>query len=365
MVKFLFAFLLLVHGLIHLMGFAKAFNYAEISQLTQPISRPAGAAWGLSALLFVAATVLLLLKKDSWWMWALPAVILSQILIFSSWQDAKFGTIANLIAVLGIAVGYGHWDFKKLTDSELKTFLSQPVQSASMVTAEKIATLPPIVQTWLRRSGVAGKPAISNVHLRQTGAMRTAPKGNWMPVNAEQYFSIQPPGFLWLADVKMMPFVHLAGRDKYADGKGHMLIEALSLIPVADSKGLEIDQGTMLRYLGETVWFPSATLSDYITWEPLDSTSAKATMAWSGVTASGIFYFSENGDMTAFEANRFYNRKGTSTLERWRIEAKAWRELGGVRMPVQFEVTWKLKEGDFTWFRLEVTEVVFDEKSGN
>jgi hypothetical protein len=364
MIKFLFACLLLLHGLIHLMGFAKAFRYAEISQLTQPITKPAGAMWGLSALLFTIAAVLFFMKKDSWWMWALPIVILSQILIFSSWQDARFGTIANLIAVLGIVIGYGHWDFKKLTDSELQKFHSQPVKPASVVTEENIASLPPIVQTWLRRSGVVGKPAVFTVHLRQTGAMRTAPEGKWMPVSAEQYFTVQPPGFLWLADVKMMPFVHLAGRDKYEDGKGHMLIKALSLIPVADSKGPEIDQGTMLRYLGETIWFPPAALSEYLSWENLDATSARATMTWGGITASGIFYFTENGDMTAFEADRYYDRQGTSTLERWRIEAKDWKEFIGVRMPVQFDVTWKLKEGDFTWFRLEVTDVVYDGKAG-
>ena len=33
-----------VHGLIHLMGFAKGFGYADLPQLTQPISR----AWGLA-----------------------------------------------------------------------------------------------------------------------------------------------------------------------------------------------------------------------------------------------------------------------------------------------------------------------------
>jgi hypothetical protein len=34
-----------VHGLIHLIGFAKGFGYADLPQLTQPISR----AWGLGS----------------------------------------------------------------------------------------------------------------------------------------------------------------------------------------------------------------------------------------------------------------------------------------------------------------------------
>ena len=41
--------LLTLHGLIHLMGFAKAFGYAELPQLMQPISREWGVVWLLAA----------------------------------------------------------------------------------------------------------------------------------------------------------------------------------------------------------------------------------------------------------------------------------------------------------------------------
>ena len=34
----IFAIVLVVHGVIHLLGFAKAFGLAELPQLTQPIS---------------------------------------------------------------------------------------------------------------------------------------------------------------------------------------------------------------------------------------------------------------------------------------------------------------------------------------
>ena len=65
----------------------------------------------------------------------------------------------------------------------------------------------------------------------------------------------------------------------------------------------------MLRYLGEIVWVPSAALSDYITWEEMDSTTARATMSYEGITASGIFKFDENGAFVSFEAGRYYYRK--------------------------------------------------------
>jgi len=51
--------LLLLHGLIHLMGFAKAFGYAELPQLTQPISREWGVLWLLAGGLVVATAMML------------------------------------------------------------------------------------------------------------------------------------------------------------------------------------------------------------------------------------------------------------------------------------------------------------------
>lgn len=44
---------ILFHGLIHLIGFAKAFHYAKIDPLTQDISNPMGILWLVTALLFL------------------------------------------------------------------------------------------------------------------------------------------------------------------------------------------------------------------------------------------------------------------------------------------------------------------------
>lgn len=361
MVKAIFACILLVHALIHLMGFVKAFKLADIPQLTLPISKPMGILWLLTAILFAIAVLLLFFQNNIWWMVAIPAVILSQTLIFGTWQDAKFGTIANIIAITGIVLAFANWNFATMVQRELNTFLPKEQIEPEIVTRAMIADLPSVVQNWLERSNITGKPLTQTVHLQQEGVMRTSPEGNWMPVSAEQYFTIHPPGFIWIADVKMLPFLHFTGRDLYKDGQGHMLIKVLSLIPVADARGTETDQGTLLRYLAEICWFPSAALSNYIAWEQLDSTSAKATMTYGTVTASGIFTFSKQGDMISFEADRYFDRKEGATLERWHIGTVETSELGGFRIPTKSQVTWKLEDGDYTWFKLEITDIKYNE----
>lgn len=74
-----------------------------------------------------------------------------------------------------------------------------------------------------------------------------------------------------------------------------MLIKILSLFTVADSKGKEIDQGSLLRYLAETMWFPTAALNEYLYWEEMDQYNAKVTMTYDEITASGIFTFNDIG----------------------------------------------------------------------
>lgn len=95
--RYLFAFVVFIHGLIHFMGFAKAFGYGNITQIAKTISKPFGALWLFSALLLIFTAVLFLLKNEYWWLAALTACGLSQLLIFTVWRDAKFGTIANIL----------------------------------------------------------------------------------------------------------------------------------------------------------------------------------------------------------------------------------------------------------------------------
>ena len=95
-----------LHGLIHFMGFAKAYNYAEISALTQPINKTSGFLWLTAAFLFLISSLLLLFKIDFWWFIAIIGVIISQYLIIQVWQDAKFGTIANLIIIIFIVLTF-------------------------------------------------------------------------------------------------------------------------------------------------------------------------------------------------------------------------------------------------------------------
>ena len=111
--KLLLLIVIVIHALIHLFGFLKAFNLATIGQLSLHISKPNGLLWLATAILFITAAILFYLQKEWWWMVSLPALVISQYLIIISWSDTRFGTAANLIILLATVIAFGVWFVSK------------------------------------------------------------------------------------------------------------------------------------------------------------------------------------------------------------------------------------------------------------
>lgn len=181
-----------------------------------------------------------------------------------------------------------------------------------------------------------------------------------MPLEAEQHIVTNPPGFIWKAKIDAGYFLTINGRDKLEHGKGHMLIKAANTITVADSAGKEIDQGAMMRYLAEIMWFPTASLNKNIRWQYVNDTSARAVLLDGDKSISGLFLFDQNGDVVGFEGKRYGDFNDLYSLETWAIDVKGYQDFHGIRIANKSEVTWRLKTGDFNWLKIEVTDIDFN-----
>lgn len=73
--RWLFFAVVSVHGLIHLMGFAKAFGLLELEGLSLVITKPWGLAWLFAALLVLATGILFMLESPSWWLVGAASVV--------------------------------------------------------------------------------------------------------------------------------------------------------------------------------------------------------------------------------------------------------------------------------------------------
>lgn len=362
------AILIGIHGMIHLFGFFKAFGISEFIAISQPISQPIsktyGICWFLTFLLFAVTLILILVHSDFWWLSVFLAVIISQVVIFNNWSDAKWGTLVNVIILLAILIGYSSFNFKeKIKGERIALFENSQLKNQEFITEKALLDLPFIVQNWLTNSGIIGKQLICNVYLTQELQFKLKPEQtSWNSGTAEQYFTIQPPAFNWSINTEMNSVLSIVGRDKFEEGKGEMIIKLLSLIPVANTKSYEkVNQATLQRYLAEIVWFPSASLSEYIKWDTIDDHSARAIMEYKGAKGSGVFHFDENGSFKKFVAMRYQDSNDTEPTE-WTVTAIRTEERNGMKIPVECEVSWKLKKGKWTWLKLKITDIQYNIK---
>ena len=268
--------------------------------------------------------------------------------------------ILMIFIVCAAVTTIAKFQFAQRVAEEVDQFYKGIEDAQGTVQLSDLEKIPPAVQKWLLHSQVVGKERVIAARTKQEISLRLKADQPWMKGEVEQYFRMAEPGFIWHADIQMAPLLHISGRDKYVDGHGKMLIKALSLVTVADGQGKEIDQGSLLRYLAEMMWFPAAALNNYIQWRELSDTSAEATMSYEGVTASGIFTFNEQGEALGFEAERYGEFDGEYRLETWACAIQEYQEFKGMMVPSQGDLIWKLDSGDFHWYHFKVKELEYN-----
>ena len=204
--RWIVAVVVIVHGLIHLLGAAKGFGWAEVSQLQEPISTAMGAAWLTAAVLMVAAGALLAIGARWWWMVGAGAVVLSQAVILSSWSDAKAGTIANAVLLAAVAYGYasqGPNSYRTEYRHQVDTALAE-TRPGAVVTEADLDHLPEHVAGYVRGSGAVGRPRVTNFDARVHGRIRGGATKPWMSFTGKQVNTYGPePSRLLFMDVTM------------------------------------------------------------------------------------------------------------------------------------------------------------------
>lgn len=266
----------------------------------------------------------------------------------------------GLILIIAI-IGFSLWNFDRQVNQERKIILSENIMTEQMITEDLIKDLPIPVKRWLDYSGVIGRKQIETVYLRQKGFMKLKPdQKDWMEAEAEQYFTINQPSFIWNVRTSMMG-IPVVGRDLFKNGQGSMIIKLAGLFPVVNvADNSKINESTIQRYLGEIIWFPSAALSDYIKWEAIDDNSVRAIMSYKGSTGSAVFHFDNTGKLTKVVALRYRDIEDTNPTE-WVARVKKYENINGINIPTELEISWNLEDGPFTWYKFEIYDVLYDD----
>ncbi len=375
MVTLAFAVFLVVHALIHVMGFVKAFGLAELPDLTLPISHVQGVLWLVAASLFLVTAVALYLNPRVWWVVGAVALAVSMLVIVPSWRDARVGALANLVALIGVVFGaltYGPTSLHAAYERDVRTVLAATGPDPRLVADTDLSSLPMPVQRYLRATGAFGQPRVRRMFARMHGRIRGAPDAPWMPFTAEQYdtFGERPSRLFYMTATRAM--VPVQGYHRFMAPPASMRIKAAALVPVVDVSGEEMTQSETVTLFNDLVLMAPAALIDApVTYEPAPPRRAggvarevvRARFTHLGRTVSADLVFGADGMLVDFVSDDRYasSPDGASmTRQRWSTPVRNPQAFGSVRLVSTGEGRWH--DGDRSWAYLELTidEVRYD-----
>lgn len=359
MLRILFAVFVSFHAIIHTLGFAKAFHIGNITQLAKSITKPVGIVWLIAAVLLFIAVLLFLIRWPHWWAVAIPAVLLSQILIITAWPDAKYGTIANLLMAIAILFQWGLVHFEKSFTRDVATVLTTTSAiNNSLITEEDLATLPNPVKRYLQNCGVVGKPRIHNMRVVFSGQMRRK-KMDWFDFTSVQYNFFEKPARYFFMKASMYG-MQVPGYHKYRDAQASMVIRFAGLFPIVNKSGVAMNKAETVTLFNDMCLLAPATLIDKrIAWTAIDSNKTKATFTNDNITISAILHFDEQGMLKDFESNDRYD-----VIEGKQIPfftpCGNYQTTNGYRIMHEGDAIWQYPEGKFTYGKFRLQSVTYN-----
>ncbi|MDB5263488.1 MAG: hypothetical protein JWQ14_2771, partial [Adhaeribacter sp.] len=243
---------------------------------------------------------------------------------------------------------------KNQFDKEVKLLFSEAETiSNETFSHDQLTGLPEPVQRYFKLVLKDGQPYISYARITHDGEFKTGEDKKWVNIKGEQYATTSTPGFIWKGTTAMF-----TARDMYIADKGRLVVSLFSLIKVVDGHGKQYDQGELLRWLGESVLYPTNLLpSERLHWSPIDARSAKLAFDYNGLSLFYLVTFNEVGEITMLETKRFM---GEENLETWVINLADYKVMNEIGVPTTFEVLWRLKKDDFSYAKFNLKNIEYN-----
>lgn len=256
---------------------------------------------------------------------------------------------ASLIMIPGLAAA--HWLARCYRSRAVAAAVEAIETHARQQNPQQLATqslgrLPTPVVRYLNHALPPDRRGLKLARYEQAGVLRTdASKDSWVEFTASQVISPTTMEFLWKARVAIVPFLHVQVTDSLVGGRGAGRVTLLSAIPVSSAAGnVEMNSGSMHRFLAEAVWYPSALLpSAHLTWTPVDDSRALATLTDGATTVSLEFRFNSENEVTSiYTPGRWGFFEGGYKQVAWEGKFRKYSRRQGVLVPSQGEVGWYL-----------------------
>jgi hypothetical protein len=238
--------------------------------------------------------------------------------------------------------------------------LASPVRFES----RELEELPAPVKRYFRAVLKEGQPIISALTIDMVGTFNmSAAAEHWKPFNSRQRVATHRPGFLWDAQVSMVPGLVVRVVDSYIAGSGLLHAALLGVVTVAKvSGGAEVARGEFMRYFAEAAWYPTALLpSQGVRWEAVDDRSANATIVDGPLTLTLLFRFNHAGLIDSVRAEARGAMVGNKlVMLPWECSLSSYEVRDGITVPTIGEASWVRPEGRKPYFRGTVTSLTYE-----
>ena len=251
-----------------------------------------------------------------------------------------------ILIIIGALVYNVHLTFKK----NIKKLFTNVPQSAESFHLSQLNGLPAPVQRYFKHVLKPGQKYINTVRLKHSGLFKSSEKDKWENIKGVQYFTISTPGFIWKGKTSLFTAV-----DMLLLGKGNLSVFLFSFLKILNGKGDKYDQGELIRWLVESVWFPTNLLpGKNLQWQEKSDMQALLHYECDGIKFSCLVSFNEKNEIVSMETNRY---KGSQTLQRWIGKYAEYKTMNGMQIPTIVEGAWVDNETEEPYAIFELQEI--------
>ena len=238
----------------------------------------------------------------------------------------------------------------------------KPGTTTPLLREEDLARLPEPVRNFVRYTCAVGKMRIHNFRAVSAGSIKMSIGGAWMELSSRQYNFFDDPARLYYIRSPLfgIPFDDL---HTYTGTQATTKINAAYVIPVSDASGGKMNQSENVTMFNDLCLFaPAELIGTNISWEPVDTLTARARYTNNGITISAVLHFNRNGELENFVSDdRYLSADGkTFTPYQGSTPVNDYRDFGGHKIPVYGEAVWQMPEGPFTNARFNLKEIEYN-----
>lgn len=201
------------------------------------------------------------------------------------------------------------------------------------------------------------------IHIRHAGRIRYGKNGRWMNMGGEAFFSLAVPGFVWRSTITWFPGVWLDAFDYYVDRDAGMILNLFSFFPLENNAHKdELKDGSLFRYLASTCLFPMVHgSSDFISWEHVDDTTAKATIRDKDHSVEALVRFNGRGGIESIEScQKTHPETGRPVPGHFASRFPGYSDEDGYQIPIRVISDIILPEGEEVHAEYVITGIEFD-----